>query len=223
MHLLHRCSAEVQKAWNESAKGHLQLKFDEVSRLCNDIAELSSSRRRLHNYPALLDWSQSVSKVEFTERLQILSRSVTDLGNLLGSGSRYQRVITTFEKWLDGANLILESRKTADDGSLDFTEEIGYGWKAEITSMSKKMTTMSRELDRLGKPQVNSPLGRVIGLLRSASRRMLEELETMTAIESAMMASEAEWIHQEASHLVSEMSDRNQSSSLSQGRVWHEV
>ena len=223
LHLLHRYSEEVQKAWNESAKHHLQLQFDEVSRLYDDIAELSGSQRRRHNYPALLDWSQGVSKVEFTERLQILSRSLTDLSNLLGLGSRYQRLMTTFERWFDCANLIVESRKTGDDGSLDFIDEIGDGWKAEVTSMNQKMTTMSRELDRLGKPQGDSTLGRVVGLLRTASKRTLEELESIKTIESALMASEAEWIHKEASRVVSEMNDRNQSSTLSQGRAWHKV
>ena len=223
LHLLHRNSEEVQKAWNESAKHHLQLQFDGVSRLCDDIAELSSSQRRLHNFPAVLDWSQSVSKVEFTERLQILSRSLTDLGNLLGSGSKYQRVMTTFEGWFDSANLVLESRKTADDGSLDFIEEIEDSWKAEVTSMSKKMTTMSRELERLGKPQADSTLGRIVGLLRNASSSMLEELESIKAIESAVMASEAEWIHKEASGVVSETNDRNQSSVPLQARAWHGI
>ena len=222
LHLLHRSSEEVQKAWNESAKYHLQLQFDEVSRLCSDIAELSSSQRRLHNYPALLDWCQSVSKVEFTERLQILSRGLTELGNLLSSGSRYQRVMTTFERWFDRADFILESRKTAEDGSVDFIEEIRDGWKAEVTSVNKKMNTMSRELDRLGKPEADSTLGRVVGLLRSASKGMLEELETIKAIESAMMASEAEWIHKEASRVVLETSDRNRSSVPSSGRAWHD-
>ena len=221
LHLLHRSSEEVQRAWNESAKYHLQLQFDEVSRLCSDIAELSSSQRRLHNYPALLDWSQSGSKVEFTERLQILSHSLTDLGNLLNSNSRYKRVTTTFEEWFDRASLILQSRKTAEDGSIDFIEEIGDGWRAEVSSMNKKMTTISRELDRLGKPRADSTLGRIVGLLRGASKRMLEELETIKAIESAMMASEAEWVHKEASRVVLEMTDRNQSSIPSRGRVWH--
>ena len=221
LHLLHRCSGYVQKSWNESARSHLQSQFDEISRLYDDVSELSKSEKTLSNYPALLEWSQNISNVEFAERLQILSRSLSEISNFLYSDSRYQRVLKTYETWFNHATRILESRKAAVEGSLEFVEQLGDDWKAEVAKLEKRLASISRELDRLGKPRAGSTLDRVVGLLGDASRSMLEELETVTAIESALVVSEAEWIHKKVSKVVSEMNDRKTSSSPPHEKVWH--
>ena len=222
LHLLHRCSGDMERAWKESARSHLEVQFDEVLGYYYEVNELSRSQEILSNYPALLEWSQNVLQVGFAERLQILSRILAEITNFLYSDNRYQRVLKIFDTWLNHATGVLESRKAAVEGSLDFVEQLGDDWKAEVAKVETKLASMSRELERLGKPRAGSTLGQVVGLLRNASRSMLEELETVRAIESALVASEAKWIHEKVSKVVSETHGRKTSSVLPHEKVWHD-
>ncbi|KAG7009866.1 hypothetical protein G7Y79_00001g001380 [Physcia stellaris] len=201
LHLLHRSSADIQNAWNRSAKTRLRLQFDRVSKQNENTKELDIYRQTLRNYPALLDWSQDYSNTELAEKLDSLSHSIVVMSDFASSDSRYNHVIKTFDAWLECTTRIRKSRSTAKDNAQDgieFIEALGDGWRSEVASLEKELMSMSLDLGRLGEPQESSNLAYVISLLKSASASKLEELQMVRDIETAVMVSEVEWIRKEA-------------------------
>ena len=220
LHLLHRSSADIQNAWNRSAETRLRLQFDRVSKQSENTKELEIYHRTLRSYPALLNWSQGYSDVELAEKLDSLSHSIMEISNFASSDSPYNQVIKTFDTWFVCTTRILESRSTAKDNAQDgieFIEALGDGWRSEVATLGRKITSMSLDLGRLGKPQESSNLAYVISLLRSASASMLEELQMVKEIETAVMVSEVEWIRVE----VMKVALGVECSNNIQTAIWH--
>ena len=223
LHLLHRESASVQRAWNESAQYHLRMEFDTVSKQNDQVEELTRYLRMLTNYPALANWSQDVSNVEFAEKLRILSHGILEISDFMCPESRYNHVLTSFQKWFGRATRILESRETANEDTangVEYIEDLGDGFKSEAAGMERKLAIMSRELNKLERPQDGSTLGRVLRLLSCATFSLLEELEVISAVADAIMVFEAEWIHEEATNIAS---SRPGNSHRNDWGAWHPI
>ena len=223
LHLLHRESAVVERAWNKSAQYHLQMQFDVISKQNDHVKELTNYLRMLENYPALADWSQGVSNVEFAEKLRILSLSILEIGNFLSPESRYNHVLRSFQTWFSCATRILKSRETANEDTADgveFIEDLGDAFKSEVAGMERKLAIMSRELNQLERPQGGSTLNRVLRLLSCATSSLLEELEAISAVADTIMVFEVEWIREEATVTAS-----SKSGNLHQKdrKVWHPI
>ena len=201
LHLLHRESAAVERAWNKSAQYHLQMQFDVISKQNDQVKELTNYLRMLTNYPALADWSQGVPNVEFAEKLRVLSLSILEIGNFLSPESRYNHVLRSFQTWFSRATRILESRETANEDTakgIEFIEDLGDAFKSEVAGMERKLAIMSRELNQFERPQDGSTLNRVLRLLSCATSSLLEELEEISAVADTIMIFEVEWIREEA-------------------------
>ncbi|CAF9903150.1 MAG: hypothetical protein HETSPECPRED_000133 [Heterodermia speciosa] len=206
LHLLHRESAAVERSWNESARCHFQLQFDMISKQNHQVKELTSYLRMLTNYPALADWSQGVSNVEFAEKLRILSLSILEISNFMSPESRYNHVLRSFQTWFGCAARILESRETANEDNangVEFIEDLGDAFKSEVAGMERKLAIMSRELNNLERPRDGSSLDRVLRLLSCATSSLLEELGAISAVADTVMVFEAEWIREEARNITS--------------------
>ena len=208
LHLLHCSSGLVQKSWEESAQQHLRLKFYEVQKQRERVKKLHSSIMTRKNYPSLRKWSQEVSNVELGERLQIFSRSLLEVTNFWSPDSNYSLVLEEFQVWFSNADRVLQLRKGIEvrgDTSIEFIEEIRHGWKADVMGFQRRLTMLSREMHRLGKPQEGSCLAHLLDLLRTAAANMSEELETIRNIESAITVSDAEWLREQANKVVTEV------------------
>ena len=223
LHLLHRESAAVQRSWNESAQCHLQEQFEIISKQNDHVKELTSYHRLLIDYPALADWSQGVSNVEFAEKLRIISHSILEISNFMSPGSRYSHLLKSFQTWFSCATRVLESRETANEDTangVEFIEDLGDAFKSDVANMERKLAVMSRELNKLGRPQDGSTLDRVLRLLSSATSSLLEELEAISAIADTIMVFEAEWIRGEVTKIASSKSrdlhDHDR-------RIWHPI
>ena len=228
LHLLHRESASVQRAWNESARHRMQMQFDTISRQNDQVKELTGYLRKLTDHPALADWSQGVSNVEFAEKLRVLSCSILEIGNFVAPESRYNQVLRSFQTWFGRATRILESRETANEDNADgveFIEDLGDAFKSEVAGMQRKLATMSRGLNRLERPRDGSTLDRVLKVLSSAASSLLEELEAISAVADAIMVFEAEWIREEATSVATASFSSSQSGNLhcNERRVWQPV
>ena len=218
LHLLHRDSAAVQRSWNESAQYHLQEQFEMVSKQNDHVKELTSYHRMLNDYPALADWSQGVSNVEFAEKLRILSHSILEISNFMSHESRYNHVLRSFQTWFGRATRILESRETAN--GVEFIEDLGDAFKSDVANMERKLAVMSRELNKLERPQDGSTLDRVLRLLSIATSSLLEELEAISAVANTIMVFEGEWIREEITKIASSKLGVLHDNDC---RIWHPI
>ena len=210
LHLLHQSSSATQSQWEQSAKAYFEHELQQLSR---QRAELETEERHNQasiNYPALAEWSQSVSSVEFAERIQILSRNLHEICSVLDAGGKYERVIGVFEVWVTCASRIRSSRRnpTQDNkADLEFVEDIGDGWKAEVAYLERKLTISSQELQGLGKPREGSSIAHVLSLLKGTVASMLEELAAIKAIERDLAILEAKWMESEVAKIAQGIGD----------------
>ena len=222
LHLLHRESAAVQGSWNESAQRHLKGQFDMISKQSDRVKELTNYHRILTNYPALADWSQGASNVEFAEKLRILSLSILEISNFMSHESKYNHTLRSFETWFGCATRILESRETANDtgNGVGFIEDLGDAFKTDVASMERKLAVMSRELNKLERPQDGSTLDRVLRLLSCATSSLLEELEAISAVADTIMVLDAEWLREEVTKIAASKSGNLHDNDR---RVWQSI
>ncbi|KAL8792940.1 MAG: hypothetical protein Q9195_004437 [Heterodermia aff. obscurata] len=221
LHLLHRESAAVQRAWNESAQSHLQMQFHKISKQNDHVKELTSHLRLLTNYPALADWSRGVSNVEFAEKLRILSVGILEITNFVSPQSRYNDVLKSFQTWFGCTTRILELREAANGDTanrVEFIEDLGDAFRSEVAGMERKLAIMSRELNKLERPRDSSTLDRVLRLLSCATSSLLEELEAISAVADTVMVFEAAWIREEAKNIASSKSGDLHDNDR---RIWH--
>ena len=223
LHLLHRESAAVQRSWNASAQYHLKEQFDMISKQNDRVKELTNYHRILTNHPALADWSQGASSVEFAEKLRILSLSILEISNFMSHESKYNHMLRSFETWFGRATRILESRETANEDTgngVGFIEDLGDAFKIDIASMERKLAVISRELNKLERPQDGSTLDRVLRLLSRATSSLLEELEAISAVADTIMVFDAEWLREEVTKIAASKSGDLHDNDR---RVWQSV
>lgn len=201
LHMLHRSSASVQAQWEQSAKEHFKRELQDLSLQQAEFEKRERQAQAAINYPALVEWSQSTNQAEFTERIQILSRNLHGVRDLLDVESKYQRVIDLFERWFANASRLRGSRITSkhdDEQGLEFIEDIGDGWRAEVTYLERKLNTSFREIQELGQPKEASSVAELVSLLKQAVASMLEELECVQIMERDLVTLEAKWVEEEA-------------------------
>ena len=222
LHLLHRDSNATQAQWENSAERSLRSRFECLSRQHVELKEIACESQALINQSALLVWCQQLSDVEIAEKVQLLSRCILDIGSILDSESKLPRVLRLFEAWSDRASRIHESRRYSDHAaslSLDFVENIGDGWRAEVDSINKKLSSLSRELDSLGEVREESSVGRVLVMLKSIVSNILVELGLISSMEYEIMTQEISWVQDKIGSLADDV-DRDIAASYK--GVWHD-
>ena len=225
LNLLHRSSNAIQMEWQQSAQASFKRKLQQLSKQQTIVQGLEREKEASIEYPALKDWSQSAPSIEFAERIQILSRNLRDICILLDSAGRYHRVVGDFESWFASASHIHDARNYSTRYAKTepaFVEDLGDDWKADVASLERKITTASRELQRLGKPPEGSKIANIMSLLKNVTGSMLEELGSMRTIERDLVMLENSWIEQEVSKITLDLESENDIAELSSGSgIWH--
>ncbi|KAL8823357.1 MAG: hypothetical protein Q9191_005929 [Dirinaria sp. TL-2023a] len=225
LHLLHRSSNAIQMEWEQIAQASFKRKTQQLSEQQAIVQDLERKKEAFINYPALRDWSQSTPSVEFAERIRILSKNLHDICILLNSGGKYHRVVDVFESWFAAASNIRHTRGySIEEAKTEyaFLEDLGDGWKAEVASLERKLTTASRELQGLGNPTEGSSIAIIMSMLRSVTGSMLEELDSMRGVERDLMMLENSWIEQEVAKITKDFeSELKTPEPSTRSGIWH--
>ena len=210
LHLLHRSAATVQKQWEGSAKDLFQQRFSALHERHIDLKDIAHQQQILINQLGLVSWSQGKASTQIAEKLQLLSRNISDIGNLISAEGKYTRILEIFESWFTHALDIRGKRevKAANTGSdLDFNEGLGDGWKAEAMVLERELTYCLRDLKGFGTIHNASSLGQILSLYSKLVVSMLEELDVIQWIENEIMVQETCWVERTIHNLASNVSD----------------
>lgn len=193
MHLLHRYAHSVQAQWEESAKRSYSHRFNTLHERHTELKEVSHQQQMLVNQLALVQWSQGRSGIQIAEKVQLLSQSISDIGNLLLPEGKYTRILGIFESWFAQALRVRGQRESVGPKfgkDLDFIEGIGDGWKAEAMVLERELTYSARDLQIFEEVQSTSSLGRILSLYRKLMVGLLAELDLIQSIEDGIMTHE---------------------------------
>ena len=210
LHLLHRSAATVQKQWEGSAEDSFQQRFSALHERHVDLKDIARQQQILINQLGLVSWSQGKTGTQIAERLQLLSRNISDVGNLIDAEGKYTRILEIFESWFTQALDIRGKRdvKPAETGKdLGFNEGLGDGWKAEAMVLERELTYCLRDLKGFGILHDVSSLGRILSLYSRLVVSMLEELDVIQWIENEIMVQETCWVERIIHNLASNVSE----------------
>ena len=210
LHLLHRSAAKVQKQWEGSAKDSFQQRFSALHERHVDLKDIAHQQQVLINQLGLVSWSQGKASIQIVEKLQLLSRNISDVGNLISTEGKYTRILEIFESWFTQALDIRGKRevKAANTGKdLGFNEGLGDGWKAEAMVLERELTYCLRDLKGFGTIHDASSLGQILSLYSKLVVSMLEELDVIQWIENEIMVQETCWVERTIHNLASNVSD----------------
>ena len=210
LHLLHRSAATVQKQWEGSAKNSIQQRFSALHERHVDLKDIAQQQQILINQLGLVSWSQGKTSTHIAEKLQLLSRNISDVGSLIDAEGKYTRILEIFESWFTQALDIRGKRegKAANTGKdLGFNEGLGDGWKAEAMVLERELTYCLRDLKGFGTIHDASTLGQILSLYSKLVVSMLEELDVIQWIENEIMVQETCWVERTIHNLASNVSD----------------
>ena len=204
LHLLHRASAEVQQQWEQSAETKLRGQHEGVTARYREMRLAEISVQEQIDLQALKDWNARDGRPSFTEKIELLSRTIQDLRTIESAGGKYTQVVTAFERWIvlsEGVNRLAQRTDTNHGQSSSFVEGIEDGWKAEVAALKRRLTSRALDLKRLGQPLEESTLADIVAICTIMVTQMLEELKVMRDIEGEVMEREAAWVRRTVDHL----------------------
>ncbi|KAK4694765.1 hypothetical protein P7C71_g2867, partial [Lecanoromycetidae sp. Uapishka_2] len=212
LHLLHRSAPSIQFQWEQSAKDHFQQHFTTLCERHVELKEIAQQQQTLINQLALVQWSHGKTGSQITEKVQTLSRNITDVCLLLDEDGKYARILEIFEEWFSQVLRLREERETKSERKkgrkgLDFLEGIGDGWKAEAMVLERELTYCLRELKEFGTVPEGSSLGRVVKLYGRLVANLIEELDVVQWIENEVMVREGAWVESTIHKLASNVSN----------------
>ena len=197
MHVLHQSSYTVQSQWEGSAENVFRQQYDELTgRYAGVRAKEQDAQERL-NTLALMDWCQDHSDLPLVEKAQILSHAIQDVQNMTNPGGKYNRIIAVFEQWFAWASRLRQSREehpNAAGQDMEFVEDIGDGWEAELAVLERKLASVARDFNRLGPAREGSSLAFVLTSLSRIITGMQDEIESIRIIETEVLTQEHAWV-----------------------------
>ncbi|KAI9876854.1 MAG: hypothetical protein M1830_005464 [Pleopsidium flavum] len=197
LHLLHRFSAEVHQEWERSAESKLRQQYEIVTARHHASRLLESKAQHRTDLLAFKDWKYSGQSLELAERVQVLSRTIQELYLISDTGGKYHRIVTSFERWIVCNERIWRIREHNDPGKsqdMEFVEDIGGGWMAEVVALERRLTSSSHDLEYLGQPRKGSTLALIVAICTTMVTQMFEELRVMRDIESEVVEREKRWV-----------------------------
>ncbi|KAL9612945.1 MAG: hypothetical protein Q9167_002474 [Letrouitia subvulpina] len=206
LHLLHYQSGKIHTQWQRSAEHCLQTRFDRLATKHIEIHRLSNHCRQMFNHSMFAQWCEKCTSTEITERITILSQALNDLTSMISNEGKFMVAVSSFRSWI---SLAIEIRETRDSSGREgddtyFIEKLNKDWQSEVQTLVRKLQSIIRRLDSLGKPGAGSALHQTLNLAKILAVNMLEELNKIRAIEQQILAQEVHWINDTIKALASE-------------------
>ena len=149
------------------------------------------------NIQALRNWGGTDSSFALAEHMHILSGPLHELPSLLDSKGRFRHLTDDFDRWIVRVEDIWAAREAGsirEGGELGSADGLGDAWKAESDTLTRRLTTFLRDLDRLTAPVNGSSIAYIISTSKQFLSGILDELRTMQAIEADIVNKEKEWV-----------------------------
>ncbi|KAF1951696.1 hypothetical protein CC80DRAFT_453545 [Byssothecium circinans] len=195
LHLLHQVSAQTTMRWELSAQKSLRVKFDEVASLYQVMREYERLGLEQKNVLALREWNGANAPSGLVEHIQALSGPLNELPSLLDSGGRYRQLVHDFDRWISNVEEVLTMRNCHDSlGHSASIEGLGDRWKEENAVLTRKLTSLLRDLDRLPPTARGSSIACIVETCKQLLEGLTDELQVMQVIEHDVVAKEKQWV-----------------------------
>lgn len=199
LHLLHRTSAEIQRQWEQSAESTLHHQYEEVAERYRALRFDQRKAQEQTDLQALREWGASHDICSFSKKVELLSHTLQDLGNIDKTGGKFALAITTFERWIVLSESVQDLGQSIDAGyaqGTEFLEGLGEDWRAEVATLETRLASRALDLKRLGQPLQGSSIAYLVQICTTSVMQMSEELKTMREIECEVLAKQAAGIRQ---------------------------
>ncbi|KAI9747406.1 MAG: hypothetical protein M4579_007471 [Chaenotheca gracillima] len=212
--ILYQSAGPTLTQWRASARSTIQQRFETLAHRHRDLLAAEQEAQERVNGESLREWLSVDHGVgDGADRIQTLSSTLQEIQLLLvepGSGGKYPRVLKTFEKWLARIEDVYRRREhphAEDEDEEDeviFVEGLGVGWRNEAASLSRKISSLSRQLERTGLGTATPGSGLEMALSRSRDilSNATAELEMMTSLERDVLTKERVWIDTQIAQIL---------------------
>ena len=213
LHLIHDASFKVQAQWQKSAEKRYRLLYEDLSCDHARVRDQESKFQKEVNTAALAAWCVGMGTAKAARAIQTLSDVVAEISDWSGEDGKYTQTIEIFDYWHAQACRVLQKRDAdvTTEAQVLILEGIGDGWKADVIKLRRKATT---SLDRLRILEIakehseDSDLVRLAKALTTTFSNMVQELDTLQAIENQMVSLEQSWINSSLSRIATDMRDK---------------
>ncbi|TKA82974.1 hypothetical protein B0A55_01551 [Friedmanniomyces simplex] len=190
--LLHQAAQRTLQEYTTSAHRKLGRKQARLRKESESLLALENEQLRVASLMALEAWCPDPAVL--AENLQVASRIYAELSTLSESSGRYGQLVSQFENWTEGAEVVLSGR----DGEARFVEALPQEWHKMHTSLALRLRTLQRDLGVLPP----APRGKDDGARQASGLRvllescegllggMLKELELMSKLERGILQRE---------------------------------
>lgn len=227
MHVLHRSACAVESQWERSARLVFRQRFENLIGQYTRISKEEHVAQERLNLLALAGWCQDNSNLQLAEKAQVLSQTIQDVQIMTDPGGKFTRVVAVFENWFEWSSRLLQSREEkqlATGQEVEFIQDLGDGWKAEIAVLERKLTFTARELGRLGSAREGSSLAFILTSLGKMITAMQDEIASIRIVETQILTQEQAWVARLLDDLTSDInSDLVSSEASIRKAVWQEV
>ena len=228
--LFHSNSLQKHVEWKLETEAQLRNQYDAVAAQYRSTLEDEGRRQRHLNLQALDSWCQNCRDHKgqhgFSEQIQILSRVLHDVPDIVSSGldGTYDQTVESFELWLRQAVHTRHVRESLPEvDRTTFVEPLDQTWKDELQTLHMKLEMCARQLlslDILGFGKVEqlgqSALARVVQSLHQSIELMILEIQAMRTIEAELVRSEREMV----SKLTTQLMELPQQNSMASIGIW---
>lgn len=229
----------MRKEWEISAKEKLGRRFEDLVQRDRESGEREREEIGRLNTEALRRWKDvGVPGLGLGEKIRILSEVLSGAYGICdGKGARYNKIVRTFERFLERTQDVLDLRERngsevkeeEEEEEEMFIEPMPSEWKDEIFHVERKLQGWKADLESLGNPDSytcnNEAQGRVttarstmsiiLEKLSEAVEGMLAELSMMRSLEDEIMRREEEWIEK-----MNRNDDESESEGVVAGAIW---
>ena len=210
LHLIHSYSSEVQVQWQRSAEAKYRLLYDGLSREHANVKHQEYRLQREVNMTALVSWCIGMGTAKASRAIGTLSDVVTETFDMVASDGKYTRTLETFEYWYAQACMVQQQRNEniTTEAPITILEGIGDGWKAEAVNLGLRAITLLdrlRTLEMVQERSEGSDLARLARVLTTTLCNMVQELDTLQAIEVRIVSRERSWINSSLDQIATDM------------------
>ncbi|KAI9817856.1 MAG: hypothetical protein M1827_000975 [Pycnora praestabilis] len=226
LHLMHSTSAEVQAQWKQDAERKLKRRFEDTAAQYRDLTTAESRMQERLNLLALRDWNDRAAEYGLAQRMNLLGPVIQEIWTSTDHGGKLACVAKDFDRWTVTVTDIWRIRDSdtfEQAGDLKFIDSLGGTWKAEISTLSRRMTSCLRNLEELGEPLEGSSLAAMAAGFKEIAEDTLEELDVMRAIEQEVMGREREWIASKIVDIAQGVDDGSEGPESTHQGVWQVV
>lgn len=183
---------KTQAQWAASAERSLRIQFYEVATAYHSMRKNEGEVQELVNLQALQEWSSGSANLGLAENVQLLGPVLNELRALTDSGGRYTRLVQEFELWVADVEAVWSQRGTKQ--SFDVAGGLGEDWKLEVNSLTRKVSLLARDMERIVEPRSGSSIAAMVNQCRSLVKGMTKELQTMRRVEVDVAKREAQHV-----------------------------